>query len=85
MCLFMYVWLCWDAHSDVQKGMRYEYRIQVEAEGLRSELSPTLVYTHGDPFCGDGQLQGYIDTEKHILSFWRILIWFVKPHIMHIA
>ncbi|KAI5103983.1 pappalysin-2 isoform X1, partial [Silurus meridionalis] len=44
--------------SDVQKGKRYEYRIQVEGEGLHSELSPSLVYTHGDPFCGDGQLQG---------------------------
>ncbi|XP_060729395.1 pappalysin-2 [Tachysurus vachellii] len=44
--------------SDVQKGMRYEYRIQVESEGLRSELSPSLIYTHGDPFCGDGKIQG---------------------------
>ncbi|XP_060787136.1 pappalysin-2 isoform X1 [Neoarius graeffei] len=44
--------------SDVQKGMQYEYRIQVEAEGLRSELSPSLVYIHGEPSCGDGQLQG---------------------------
>ncbi|KAK3567564.1 hypothetical protein QTP86_020030, partial [Hemibagrus guttatus] len=53
--------------SDVQKGMRYEYRIQVEAEGLRSELSPSLTYTHGDAFCGDGKIQGMEECDDRNL------------------
>uniref|UniRef100_A0A4W4ED87 Sushi domain-containing protein n=1 Tax=Electrophorus electricus TaxID=8005 RepID=A0A4W4ED87_ELEEL len=44
-------------------GELYEYHIQVEAEGLLSELSPPLIYTHGQSYCGDSLLQGYIDEE----------------------
>ncbi|KTG07046.1 hypothetical protein cypCar_00016071 [Cyprinus carpio] len=44
--------------SDVQRDVQYLYRIQVESDGLFSELSPGLVYTHGEHFCGDGTLQG---------------------------
>ncbi|XP_051556019.1 pappalysin-2-like [Myxocyprinus asiaticus] len=44
--------------SDVKKDVQYQYRIQVESEGLFSELSPALVYTHGEHFCGDSSLQG---------------------------
>uniref|UniRef100_A0A4W5L620 Pappalysin 2 n=1 Tax=Hucho hucho TaxID=62062 RepID=A0A4W5L620_9TELE len=44
--------------SDIEKGMEYQYRVQVEADGLLSELSPPLVYTHGAAYCGDGLLQG---------------------------
>ncbi|KAG9273614.1 pappalysin-2 [Astyanax mexicanus] len=44
--------------SDVGRGERYEYRIQVEVDGVLSELSPPLVYTHGEHYCGDGQQQG---------------------------
>ncbi|XP_066537403.1 pappalysin-2 [Hoplias malabaricus] len=43
--------------SDVQKGRTYSYQIQVEADGLLSELSPALIYTHGEPYCGDSRIQ----------------------------
>ncbi|KAJ8406181.1 hypothetical protein AAFF_G00304120 [Aldrovandia affinis] len=44
--------------SDVTVGMEYEYRVQVEADGVLSELSPPLQHTHGASYCGDGELQG---------------------------
>ncbi|KAM4623650.1 pappalysin-2 [Polymixia lowei] len=44
--------------SSVTKGVQYEYMIQVDADGLLSELSPPLLYTHGQTFCGDGHMQG---------------------------
>ncbi|KAG7456967.1 hypothetical protein MATL_G00241530 [Megalops atlanticus] len=44
--------------SDVTMGMQYHYRVQVEADGILSELSPPLHYTHGASYCGDGELQG---------------------------
>ncbi|XP_036452168.1 pappalysin-2 isoform X1 [Colossoma macropomum] len=44
--------------SDVQSGVNYTYKIQVEADGLLSELSPALIYTHGQHYCGDSRLQG---------------------------
>ncbi|XP_076828238.1 pappalysin-2 [Brachyhypopomus gauderio] len=44
--------------SDVRTGQQYEYRVQVEVEGLQSELSPALIYTHGQHYCGDNRLQG---------------------------
>uniref|UniRef100_A0A3Q3FZI8 Pappalysin 2 n=1 Tax=Labrus bergylta TaxID=56723 RepID=A0A3Q3FZI8_9LABR len=43
--------------KDLQ-GVKYLYTIQVEADGLLSEQSPSLVYTHGQPYCGDGLIQG---------------------------
>lgn len=46
--------------SDVQRNVQYQYRIQVESDGLFSELSPALVYTHGEHFCADGALQGSV-------------------------
>ncbi|XP_016302321.1 pappalysin-2-like [Sinocyclocheilus anshuiensis] len=49
--------------SDVQRDVQYLYRIQVESDGLFSELSPGLVYTHGEHFCGDGTLQGTEDCD----------------------
>lgn len=33
--------------------------IQVEIDGLLSHSSPSLFYTHGQPYCGDGVVQGY--------------------------
>ncbi|KAA0719365.1 Pappalysin-2 [Triplophysa tibetana] len=42
---------------DVQRNVQYQYRIQVESDGLFSELSPALVYTHGEHFCGDSARQ----------------------------
>ncbi|XP_068197648.1 pappalysin-2 isoform X1 [Antennarius striatus] len=44
--------------SSVKHGVKYQYRIQVEADGLLSNLSPPLLYIHGQPFCGDGLIQG---------------------------
>ncbi|KAM6989526.1 LOW QUALITY PROTEIN: pappalysin-2 [Tautogolabrus adspersus] len=44
--------------SSVKQGVKYLYMIQVEADGLLSEHSPPLVYTHGQPYCGDGLIQG---------------------------
>ncbi|XP_072544343.1 pappalysin-2 [Salminus brasiliensis] len=43
--------------SDVRQGENYVYMIQVEADGLLSELSPPLIYTHGEHYCGDSQQQ----------------------------
>ncbi|TSM20240.1 Pappalysin-2 [Bagarius yarrelli] len=40
----------------------------VEAEGLHSELSPPLVYIHGEPFCGDGKLQGMECDDGNLLD-----------------
>ena len=44
----------------VVKDVQYQYWVQVEAGGLLSELSPSLLYTHPQPFCGDGLLQGSV-------------------------
>uniref|UniRef100_A0A8C7I9L0 Pappalysin 2 n=1 Tax=Oncorhynchus kisutch TaxID=8019 RepID=A0A8C7I9L0_ONCKI len=49
--------------SDIEKDMEYQYRVQVEADGLLSELSPPLLYTHGAAYCGDGLLQGTEDCD----------------------
>ncbi|TRY60672.1 hypothetical protein DNTS_004266 [Danionella cerebrum] len=46
--------------SDVQRNLRYIYMIQVEADGGVSELSPVLLYTHGEHFCGDGSQHGSV-------------------------
>ncbi|XP_063074989.1 pappalysin-2 isoform X2 [Engraulis encrasicolus] len=43
---------------DVVRGVNYQYWVQAEAGGLLSEPSPPLLYTHPQPFCGDGLLQG---------------------------
>uniref|UniRef100_A0A8C2AQ58 Pappalysin 2 n=1 Tax=Cyprinus carpio TaxID=7962 RepID=A0A8C2AQ58_CYPCA len=45
------------------RDVQYLYRIQVESDGLFSELSPGLVYIHGEHFCGDGTLQGTEDCD----------------------
>nr|XP_046265023.1 pappalysin-2 [Scatophagus argus] len=44
--------------STVKQGVKYQYMIQVEADGILSDLSPPLIYTHGQPYCGDGLIQG---------------------------
>nr|XP_019955585.1 PREDICTED: pappalysin-2 [Paralichthys olivaceus] len=44
--------------STVRPGVKYQYTIQVEAEGLLSDTSPPLLYTHGQSYCGDGLIQG---------------------------
>ncbi|XP_075994344.1 pappalysin-2 [Genypterus blacodes] len=44
--------------SSVTQGLKYLYTIQVGAEGLLSDPSPPLTYTHGQAFCGDGLTQG---------------------------
>uniref|UniRef100_A0A4W5Q691 Pappalysin 2 n=1 Tax=Hucho hucho TaxID=62062 RepID=A0A4W5Q691_9TELE len=49
--------------SDLVKDKEYQYRVQVEADGLLSELSPPLLYTHGAAYCGDGLLQGTEDCD----------------------
>ncbi|KAJ8011954.1 hypothetical protein DPEC_G00063680 [Dallia pectoralis] len=49
--------------NDISGDVEYEYRIQVEAGGILSELSPTLLYRHGDGYCGDGQLQWTEDCD----------------------
>uniref|UniRef100_A0A8C5I363 Sushi domain-containing protein n=1 Tax=Gouania willdenowi TaxID=441366 RepID=A0A8C5I363_GOUWI len=40
--------------SSVIQGVQYEYTVQVEAEGVLSDPSPPLLYTHGQSYCGDG-------------------------------
>ncbi|XP_054625059.1 pappalysin-2 isoform X2 [Dunckerocampus dactyliophorus] len=42
----------------VKRGEKYEYMIQIETEGHLSNPSPSLFYTHGQPYCGDGVIQG---------------------------
>ncbi|XP_061653811.1 pappalysin-2 isoform X1 [Phyllopteryx taeniolatus] len=42
----------------VKTGESYEYMIQVEIGGLLSNISPSLFYTHGQPYCGDGVIRG---------------------------
>ncbi|KAF3858509.1 hypothetical protein F7725_011710 [Dissostichus mawsoni] len=49
--------------SSVRQGVRYHYTIQVEAEGLLSDPSPSLLYTHGQSYCGDGLIQGTEDCD----------------------
>ncbi|KAF0047401.1 hypothetical protein F2P81_001034 [Scophthalmus maximus] len=44
--------------SSVRRGVKYQYSIQVEADGLLSDPSPPLLYTHGQSYCGDGLIQG---------------------------
>lgn len=46
--------------SSVKQGVNYQYTIQVEADGLLSDPSPPLLYTHGQPYCGDGHIQGSV-------------------------
>ncbi|XP_066548801.1 pappalysin-2 [Amia ocellicauda] len=40
--------------TDVAQGELYVYQVQVAADGLLSEPSPALIYTHGTHYCGDG-------------------------------
>uniref|UniRef100_A0A672GNP6 Pappalysin 2 n=1 Tax=Salarias fasciatus TaxID=181472 RepID=A0A672GNP6_SALFA len=42
--------------SSVIQGVKYEYSVQVESDGLLSDHSPSLLYTHGQPYCGDGRI-----------------------------
>ncbi|XP_031143549.1 pappalysin-2 [Sander lucioperca] len=44
--------------SSVRQGDKYQYTIQVEADGLLSDPSSPLLYTHGQSYCGDGLIQG---------------------------
>lgn len=44
----------------VTQGVKYKYTVQVEADGQLSDASPPLLYTHGQPYCGDGLIQGYV-------------------------
>uniref|UniRef100_A0A4W6BSM2 Pappalysin 2 n=1 Tax=Lates calcarifer TaxID=8187 RepID=A0A4W6BSM2_LATCA len=44
--------------SSVKQGFKYQYTIQVEADGLLSDASPPLLYSHMQPYCGDGLIQG---------------------------
>ncbi|XP_067108655.1 pappalysin-2 [Osmerus mordax] len=43
---------------EVVQGVQYLYRVQVDADGVLSELSPPLHHTHGAAFCGDAHIQG---------------------------
>uniref|UniRef100_A0A665UJ66 Pappalysin 2 n=1 Tax=Echeneis naucrates TaxID=173247 RepID=A0A665UJ66_ECHNA len=44
--------------SSVMQGVTYQYTVRVEADGLLSDPSPPLFYTHGQSYCGDGLIQG---------------------------
>ena len=46
--------------SSVRQGVKYEYTVQVEADGLLSDPSSPLLYTHGQSYCGDGLIQGSV-------------------------
>ncbi|XP_041367989.1 pappalysin-1-like isoform X2 [Gigantopelta aegis] len=47
----------------VQTGDKYEYWIVAVSDSIRSGLSPKLEYTHGQPFCGDEQIDS-VSTEE---------------------
>uniref|UniRef100_A0A8C9Z982 Pappalysin 2 n=1 Tax=Sander lucioperca TaxID=283035 RepID=A0A8C9Z982_SANLU len=49
--------------SSVRQGDKYQYTIQVEADGLLSDPSSPLLYTHGQSYCGDGLIQGSVTEE----------------------
>ena len=53
-CLFVY-------SSDVIIGKTYKYTIQTLLDAKASALSPQLEYTHGQPFCGNGQVDRYVE------------------------
>ncbi|KAF7222859.1 pappalysin 2 [Nothobranchius furzeri] len=53
--------------SSVIQGVKYQYTIQVEADGLLSHPSPPLIYTHGQPYCGDGLTQGMEECDDRNL------------------
>ena len=62
------------SYSDIVKDKEYQYRVQVEADGLLSELSPPLLYTHGAAYCGDGLLQGSVSLHSlHITDMSAFL------------
>ena len=46
-------------YRDVEADITYSYRIQTLMDAKISELSPKLVYTHGQAFCGDGIVNRY--------------------------
>lgn len=46
--------------SSVKQGVKYQYMVQVETDGLLSDVSPPLLYTHGQPYCGDGRIHGSV-------------------------
>ncbi|XP_012934986.1 pappalysin-1-like [Aplysia californica] len=41
---------------DMEKGMSYSYWLEAVADRKISQASPTLHYTFGQPFCGNGQI-----------------------------
>ncbi|KAL3870492.1 hypothetical protein ACJMK2_038547, partial [Sinanodonta woodiana] len=49
--------------GELELGTTYAYRVQVMSENRYSELSPELVYIHGDPFCGDGRVDSILGEE----------------------
>eukprot|EP00064_Thunnus_orientalis_P002454 superscaffoldBa00000181_g2461 len=53
--------------SSVKRGVKYQYTIQVEANGLLSDPSPTLLYTNGQSYCGDGLIQGTEECDDNNL------------------
>ncbi|CAJ1071461.1 pappalysin-2 [Xyrichtys novacula] len=53
--------------SSVKQKVKYLYMIQVEADGLLSDPSLPLVYTHGQPYCGDGLIQGLEECDDRNL------------------
>uniref|UniRef100_A0A3B3ZES9 Sushi domain-containing protein n=1 Tax=Periophthalmus magnuspinnatus TaxID=409849 RepID=A0A3B3ZES9_9GOBI len=56
-----------DRFVSVQTGVRYQYTVQVEAENVSDE-SPSLVYIHGQPYCGDGFIQGSECDDSNLLD-----------------
>ncbi|TMS09610.1 Pappalysin-2 [Larimichthys crocea] len=53
--------------SYVKQGVKYQYMIQVEADGVLSDFSPPLLYTNGQPYCGDGFIQGSEECDDNNL------------------
>lgn len=52
--------------------------IQVDAGGLVSSFSPPLVYTHGQPYCGDGLIQGSVTFLSFISYISPLLYLFTQ-------
>ncbi|XP_063795775.1 pappalysin-2 isoform X2 [Pseudophryne corroboree] len=49
--------------TEVALGQKYQYHVQVVAGSAVGESSPPLTLIHGDPFCGDGEVNAELGEE----------------------
>ena len=54
--------------SDVESGLSYLYWVEAVVGGSCSQPSPFLNYTHGQAFCGDGNVDRWVAIASRPLS-----------------